>query len=268
MSFVYYEGAFMPEEEARVPVTDRGLLFGDGAYATIQVRGGAPLFLETHLERLEEQCRSFNLRMPLLKRSAVLELIRLNRADEGIWRMKIIVTGGDEPELFLPEREGRLLMTLKPFEPPSAEPLEVGVFPHPFNLCHASYKSLAHLNRLYVMQEARRQGVDDCLTLTEKGIVLEMAFGNLCWSIGKTLFTPSRTLPLYFGVTLCKLIEWAKRQGYRIEEVSIKLEELPDEGCYYRTNSMGGVRPIASIGGQKKGRSHERPLVKDIHVLA
>jgi branched-subunit amino acid aminotransferase/4-amino-4-deoxychorismate lyase len=261
MSFVYYEGAFLPEEEARVPVTDRGLLFGDGAYATIQVRNGTPLFLETHLERLEEQCLSFNLQMPSLKKTAVYELIRLNSALEGIWRMKIIVTGGDDPAFYLPERTGRLLMTLKPFEPPPMKPLEIGIFPRPFHICHATYKSLAHLNRLYVMQEARRQGVDDCLTLTEKGIVLETAFGNLCWVLGKTLYTPSRALPLYFGVTLTKLIEGAKRQGYRVEEVAFKLEELPCEGAYFRTNSLGGVRPICSIGGQKKGRSDERPLL-------
>ncbi|MCC5831671.1 MAG: aminotransferase class IV [Chlamydiales bacterium] len=263
MSFVYYEGAFLPEAEARVPVTDRGLLFGDGAYATIQVREGIPLFLETHLERLAEQCRSFNLAMPPLKKRVINEIIRLNRAEERIWRMKIIVTGGDDPALHLPERRGRLLITLKPSETPSDKPLEIGIFPHPFHICHASYKSLAHLNRLYIMEEARRQGVDDCLTLTEGGIVLEAAFGNLCWVIGKRLYTPSRTLPLYFGVTLSKLIEGAKCQGYRVEEVEAKLDELPDEGAYFRTNTMGGVRPICSIGGYKKGRSDERPLLSE-----
>lgn len=245
----------MPENEARVPLSDRGLLYGDGAYATIQVREGKPLFLETHLERLKTQCRAFNLQMPPLHTSAIAELIRLNQAQEGIWRLKVIVTGGDDPALYLPNREGRLFMTLKPFDPPPSEPLKIGVFPHPFHLCHASFKSLAHLNRFYVMQEARRQGVDDCLTLTESEIVLETAFGNICWVIEKTLYTPSRRLPLYFGVTLTKLIEGAQKQGYRIEEVEVKLEELPDEANYYRTNSMGGVRPISIIAGKQKGRS-------------
>ncbi len=186
----------MHQVEAKIPVTDRGLLFGDGAYATIKVRHGTPCFLQTHLERLEQQCSSFGLIMPAVCTSTVDELIRLNHAEEGIWRLKVIITGGDEPSLYLPERGGRILMTLKAYEPPAFKPLKIGIFPHPFHLCHASYKSLAHLNRLYVMEEARQQGVDDCLTLTEKGIVLEMAFGNVCWIVEKTLFTPSRDLPL------------------------------------------------------------------------
>ncbi|MCH9627314.1 MAG: D-alanine aminotransferase [Chlamydiales bacterium] len=242
----------MPQEEARVPVTDRGFLFGDGAYATIQVRNGTPRFLETHLERLEAQCRSFGLCMPPLRPDWIAELIRLNRAHEGMWRLKIIVTGGDLPALCLPKRTGRVLMTLQPYDPPPFIPLRIGLFPHPFSLCHAGYKSLAHLNRLYVMEEARRQGMDDCLTRTEGGIVLETAFGNLCWIVERTLFTPSRKLPLYFGVTISQMIERARVEGYAIEEVAMTLEELPKEGLYFRTNSMGGIRPI--------GLLHHQPL--------
>jgi len=266
MSIVYYEGAFMPQQEARIPLTDRGLLFGDGAYATMQVREGTPLFLETHLTRLEAQCRSFHLHMPPLNKAVVFELIRLNQAENGIWRLKILVTGGDDPALYLPERKGRLFMTLNKYVPAPAHPLEIGIFPYPFSLCHAAYKSLAHLNRLYVMEEARQQGVDDCLTMTEKGSVLETAFGNICWIMEKRLYTPSRALPLYFGVTLTQLIERAQEHGYGVEEVEVGLEELPEEAAYFRTNSMGGICPVARITGKvngrmviKKGRFDERP---------
>jgi 4-amino-4-deoxychorismate lyase len=248
MSIVYFEGAFMPQEEARVPVTDRGFLFGDGAYATIRVENGEPQHLEVHLERLEEQCRSFGLEMPPV--GSIQELIRLNQAEEGVWRLKVIVTGGDDPAPYLPNRQGRLLLTLERYEPPASTPLRLGVFPYPFHLCHASFKSLAHLNRYYVMEEARRQGLDDCVTVTEGGIVLEAAFGNLCWIVDRTIYTPSRDLPLYFGVTLTQFIEEKIGEGYVAQEVEIPLEELPEEARYFRTNTMGGVRPIAEIGGR------------------
>ncbi len=259
MRIVYFEGAFMPEAEAKIPVTDRGFLFGDGAYATIQVRDGQPSFLETHLVRLEEQCSAFGLHVPPIVPDIVRELIRLNHAEEGIWRLKIIVTGGDRPDYCLPEREGRVLMTLVPYDPPPFKPLKIGIFPHPFSLCHAYFKSLAHLNRFYVMEEARRQEMDDCLTLTEKGVVLEAAFGNIFWLIEDRLFTPSRSLPLYFGVTITKVLEEAEARGYQVEEVEVRFEELPDEAAFFRTNSMGGVRPVCQIGN-KKGALDERPL--------
>ncbi|MEZ5315103.1 MAG: aminotransferase class IV [Chlamydiales bacterium] len=258
MNFVYYEGRFLPEKEAHIPLTDRGLLFGDGVYATIQVRDSIPLFLETHLERLSEQCQAIHLALPFFEQADIFKLIERNQAQKGIWKLKIIITGGDEPALYLPKRKGRIFMTLHPFHGVS-QSLKLGLFSHPFYLCHASYKSLAHLNRLYVMQEARDQGVDDCITLTQAGVVLETAFGNLCWVIDKKFYTPHRKLPLYFGVTITKVIAFAKTRGYEIEEVEVQFKDLPKEAIYFRTNSMGGVCPIVSIAGEKK-RSAEHPL--------
>ncbi len=186
--------------------------------------------------------------MPPFDPQIVSELISLNKAEKGVWRLKIIVTGGDAPELFLPEREGRLVMLLGAYNPPPCKPLKLGIFPHPFHLCHAHFKSLAHLNRLYVTQEARRQGVDDCITLTESGIVLEASFGNLFWTVGKTFYTPSPELPLYFGVTIEQMVLQAKEEGYEIVYTKTPLEKLPQKAHYYRTGSMAGVVPIASIG--------------------
>lgn len=248
MGTVYYEGAFIPEAEALLPISDRGFQHGDGAYATIQVREGVPLFFEPHHEQLQNQCRSFNLEMPDFELSIIEELIQRNRAFEGIWRLKIFITGGDSPENRLPERRGRLLIVLKPFSPLPFKPLKMGIFPIPYWSCHASFKSLAHLNRFYVMEEAYRQGMDDCVTHTETGHILEAAFGNLVWVREKTVFTPDPTLPIYFGVTVRNILEIARGLGFHIEYVKIKLSMLPREAVAFRTNTMQGVRPISQIG--------------------
>lgn len=264
MSVVYFEGAFLPEEEAKIPITDRGFLFGDGAYATIQVRGGVPLFLEAHLERLQEQCRSFNLTMPSFSCDAIYELIRLNSTEEGIWRLKIFVTGGDSLETRLPEREGRLLMTLSCPHALSKAPLRMGLFPMPFSLCHAYFKSLAHLNRLFVTQEAYRQHVDDCITQTEKGYLLEASYGNIFWIYNGVFYTPDPSLPLYFGVTITLIMEIAQKLGYPIKKVAMPFSELPLEGIYFRTGSVAGICPIVQIGEKDFSRNEriEREFVE------
>lgn len=248
LNSVYFDGSFLPEDEARIPFTDRGFLFGDGVYATIQVREGVPLFLARHLERLRVQCLSFHLQMPYLDPSLIDKLINLNEATEGIWRLKIVISGGDLPDYRLPHREGRVLAFLNPFPAPSTHPLKMGIFSSPFSVCHASFKSLSHLNRFYVMEEALRQGLDDCITLTEREIVLEASFGNLFWVVGRRLFTPSPELPLYFGVTIENILEIGRSFGFSIEQIKIPLSDLPKEGLYFRTNSMGGIRPIEQIG--------------------
>lgn len=248
MELAYVEGRFIPYEEASIPISDRGFLFGDGAFSTIQVRDGFPLFLQTHLDQLRAQCAAFNLIMPPISQSLIEELIDRNQAGEGVWRLKIVVTGGDTPEIALPTRKGRLVILIKPFQPSVHPPLKLGIFPIPFYLCHASYKSLAHLNRFYVMQEAKVQEVDDCVTLTEQGIILEAAFGNLFWVKAKTLYTPDPKLPLYFGVTIKNILKIALTLGYQVEFIKAPLDAIPEGASCFRVNTMQGIRAVAQIG--------------------
>src|ERR1044071_743554 len=55
------DGAMGPAEEARIPVTDEGLLRGDGAFEVIRLYGGRPFALEEHLARLERSCAGLRL---------------------------------------------------------------------------------------------------------------------------------------------------------------------------------------------------------------
>lgn len=46
-------GRFLPENEAMLPVTDRGFRFGDGVFETIRIENGAPYQWALHLQRLK-----------------------------------------------------------------------------------------------------------------------------------------------------------------------------------------------------------------------
>jgi D-alanine transaminase len=50
---VYLNGEFMPIEQARIPVLDRGFIFGDGVYEVIPVYSRRPFRLAEHLARLK-----------------------------------------------------------------------------------------------------------------------------------------------------------------------------------------------------------------------
>src|SRR3954468_22115821 len=52
MGTVYLNGDYMPLEEARIPVLDRGFIFGDGVYEYIPVFERAPFRMHEHYQRL------------------------------------------------------------------------------------------------------------------------------------------------------------------------------------------------------------------------
>ena len=62
---IYLNGEFVPLNEAKVSVMDRGFLFGDGVYEVIPVYGGRPFRLEEHLRRLKNSLQGIRMESPL-----------------------------------------------------------------------------------------------------------------------------------------------------------------------------------------------------------
>ncbi len=61
---IYLNGHFMPIEEARIPVLDRGFIFGDGVYEVIPVYSRKPFRLADHLQRLQHSLDGIRLQNP------------------------------------------------------------------------------------------------------------------------------------------------------------------------------------------------------------
>src|SRR5581483_2504839 len=62
---VYLNGEFMPLEDARIPVLDRGFIFGDGVYEVIPVYSRRPFRLPQHLARFQRSMDAIRLENPM-----------------------------------------------------------------------------------------------------------------------------------------------------------------------------------------------------------
>ena len=82
MGLVYLNGDFVPVEQAKVSVLDRGFLFGDGVYEVIPVFSGRPLQQKEHLDRLYRSLSAIDLHIAQSHddwRRIFCELLALNR---------------------------------------------------------------------------------------------------------------------------------------------------------------------------------------------
>src|SRR5213595_1200428 len=60
-SLASVDGEVIPAVEASIPVTDEGLLRGDGVFEVIRVYDGRPFALPDHLDRIERSAANLRL---------------------------------------------------------------------------------------------------------------------------------------------------------------------------------------------------------------
>ena len=256
MGIVFCDGQFLLCEEVKLSFTDRAFLYGDGVFTTVRVSGGVVECWDLHQDRLRSNCAELNIAFPSVDPEVAKQLIELNGAEAGLWRLKVIITGGESPGLDLaPRTYGHLMMTLTPFQPPPM-PYTLALFPTPVIRPTAHIKSLSYLDRLWVMAEGKRQGFHDAITTTSEGFLLEAAYSNIFWRQGEDLFTPADTLPLLPGISLQRIKQNARALGMQVHEVRSTLDDIPPDAQVFIANAMVRFHPVERI--------KERAFVRDL----
>ncbi len=266
MRYVLMNGECLPENEATIPLNERAFLFGDGVFTTILVEDGKICFLNEHLERLKSDCAALRLSPPNIIPQQLSTLIFSNHALKGEWRLKVYVTGGRGDSLDLPEgRHGLVFATLIPYARPKESGYRLTSFPSSLTSPLSPYKTMAYLERLYLRQYARDRGYDDVLVFSPNGHLLDTAFSNVFWTDGTYLYVPHMEMNYQMGTTLTLLIEEAERLEMTVIYGKWALNDLPEEACLYRCNSLIGVQAITQVDARMFGNN---PTFEDSLVAA
>ncbi len=84
---VYVNGTFIPEEQAKISVFDRGFIFGDGVYEVVPVISGKLVDKQYFLERLDRSLDELSIAWPCTKQEymeVMEQLVESNHLNEGI----------------------------------------------------------------------------------------------------------------------------------------------------------------------------------------
>jgi branched-chain amino acid aminotransferase len=177
MSECVLDGRVLPVEEARIPVTDEGLLRGDGAFEVVCLYGGVPFAFDDHLARLRRS--SDTLRLPLdldAVRGDALMACGLAQGEDVL--LRIVVTRG-----------GHRICLIEP-APPKRESCRLAVERHLNTpLLHAA-KSLSYAANMLAVRKAVERGYDDALFVTPADEVLEVTRSSFFWVEDGRIFTP------------------------------------------------------------------------------
>ena len=257
MGICFLNNRFFDEEKALIPAVDRGFLFGDGVFTSVLVEEGRIVFIEDHLNRLEDHAQKIGIEPPNICLDLIRELVKKNKATSGRWRLRLTMTGGNNPELSLPFRKmGRFFMLLRPISIASEDPLRLCIYPEKVSVPLAKIKTLSYLDRVWFRNFAIKKGFDDSVVLDPERYILEASMANLFWIQKKTFHYPDETLPYLMGITLKYLIRAARIIGLNIKEKKAVPEDL-DGSFLFLSSSLSGFRPIKQIENQSFKRNSE-----------
>jgi len=217
---VYLNGCVVPRSEARISVSDRGFLYGDGFFETMRIVGGRPFRLEAHLERMRQSCLAAGWGgAPDDReiREAVEALVRANGVREGY--LRITVSRGEHRGALtdLEAREPTVLVDAHAMELP---PLES---PPPFTLAREVY------------------------FVNTRGLLAEGAISNLFLVWDGVVGTPDVRCGLLPGITREAVREICADAGIPLETGEYPEGELGTADEVFCTNSLRGIVAVERI---------------------
>jgi branched-chain amino acid aminotransferase len=271
---VWIDGEIVGIGEARVPVLDHGLLYGDGIFEGLRVYGGRVFRLADHLRRLATGARVLGLELP--GGISALEKIVLNTArayarPEAY--VRLIVTRG-EGELGVDPftcPTPRVICIVSAISLFSEEKMRRGIDlvtvalrrPPP-DVLDPAVKSLNYLNSVLAKREARLRGADEALLLNHQGMVAEAAVANVFMVRDGALRTPPVTDGALPGITRASVIELAEAAGLPMREVTLGRVDLFGADEVFLTGSGARIVPVASLDGEVIGEPACFPITRQL----
>src|SRR5215468_7521093 len=196
-SMTSVDGVITPTADARVPVLDRGFLYGDSIYEVFRTYGGVPLFYDEHWQRFENSAALIRMRIGLTL-DELTTAIRATIAATGAPRLgadvyvRYVVTRGEGPvDLFpSPELRTRYVIIVRPVPVWNPELYSRGVRAaiaatrrNPSSALDPNIKGGNYLNNVLGVIDARALGADDCVMLNDAGLVTEASNSNVWFVI-------------------------------------------------------------------------------------
>ncbi len=271
---VWIDGDIVEGSQARIPVTDHGLLYGDGVFEGIRVYGQRVFRLDLHLARLANSARVLGLAIPGgvdAMREIVLATARAFGSDESY--VRLIVTRGEgalgvDPSSCPRPRVLCLVDSVRLFP---AEKLEQGlelatatVRRPPADVLDPGIKSLNYLNNVLAKLDAKRAGADDALILNLAGAVAEASVANVFAAKEGELSTPPPSDGALAGITRRSVLELAADLGIPARERTLGRVDLLSADEVFLTGTGARIMPVRSLDGRPIGKKAPGPLTEQL----
>jgi D-alanine transaminase len=271
---VYLNGQFMPLEDARIPVLDRGFIFGDGVYEVIPVYSRHAFRLADHLRRLQHSLDGIRLPNPHSDAewtSLVNDLISRNPGEDQYLYLHITRGVARRDHAFpVPPVTPTLFMMSNPLTTPPAALLQSGigaVTATDNRWLRCDIKSIALLPNVLLRQMAVDAGCAETILIRDDSYVTEGSASNIFVVRHGTLLAPPKDNLMLPGITYDVVLELAAGDGIPHQVRRIAKAELLDADELLLTSSTKEVLAITKLDGMQVGNGTPGPMFARLHKL-
>ena len=237
-----------------IPADDRGLLLGDGLFETLLAERGALRRFEAHLARMTRGCAVIGIAAPDPAAARAAAEAALAEAGLGGCRaaVRLTLTAGRGRGLERPaEAAGRLIAQAFAAAAPEG-PVRLATVQIRRNETSplSRIKSLSYLDNVLARRQALALGAEEALLLNGRGELACAAAANLFWVREGRLFTPALACGVLDGIVRGQVIAAAAAMEVEVVEGAEPPEALQGAEGAFLTNSLIGLRDVASLDGQ------------------
>lgn len=256
---VYLNGQWLPEDQAKISIFDRGYVFADAIYEVTAVIGGKLLDYPGHAARLKRSLEAVGIPMPVSEDvllDAHHEIVARNGLEEGLIYLQVSRGAEDRDFVF----SDNLTPTLSMFtqaksvlvNPTIDRGLKVITMPEG-RWMNRQIKTVQLLYSSLAKMEAKKQGADDVL-FVEDGLITEASSANFhIITADGVLVTRQLSNALLHGITRGSVLGLAAKANLSFEERAFSVEEALSATEAFVTSATSFVMPVVSIDGKAIG---------------
>jgi branched-chain amino acid aminotransferase len=261
---IWFNGAFVPWDEARVHVMAHGLHYGTGVFEGLRSYGtpdGTAVFrLDDHITRMFESAAMYEMEIPYTAAelaAATLELVRRNGLVDtyirpiayfdahslAVWPrgcpVSVAIAAMPRKDAYLGAgaSEGvRVCIS-------SVRRFDASAIPTTGKACGQ------YLNSVRAVQDAMRRGFDEAIFLNQRGEVAEGSGENLFLVRDGAIVTNDEDAGVLMGITRASVLELAGVLGIQSRVAPITIDDLRAADELFFTGTAVEVTPIRELDG-------------------
>ena len=269
MRTVFVNGEYLPEDQGKISIFDRGFLMADAVYEVTSVLGGKLIDFPGHCARLSRSLGELDMANPVTEDELLgihRELVTRNEIDEGLVYLQVTRGNPGDRDFAFPDPEvtpstivlftqdkpglGGDTAARKGNKVISIEDIRWG---------RRDIKTVQLLYPSMGKMMAKKAGADDAW-LVEDGFVTEGTSNNAYIIKGNRIITRALSSDILHGITRAAVLRFAREAQMEVEERSFTIDEAKQADEAFTTSASAFVMPVVEIDGVQLGEGTAGPL--------